>query len=152
MIKILTWVLFYACTVTAAATAYWFVGDLNANGWVSPAIALPSWVFGPVWTLLYLFMATSAYRISQSKRHELKTLALALWAFQMTLNTLWTPVFFGAFDLSGAFYIIVVLWAAIVAFTLVSWRLDRVASYLFMPYLAWTTYAGILNFAYITIN
>jgi benzodiazapine receptor len=152
MIKILTWVLFYACTVTAAATAFWFVGDLNANGWVSPSFAPPSWLFGPVWTLLYLMIATSAYRISQSKRHEFKTLALALWAFQMTLNTLWTPVFFGAYDLWGAFYIILVLWAAIGAFTVLSWRIDRGAAYLFMPYWAWVTFAGVLNFGYITIN
>ena len=152
MIKILTWITFYACTVVAAATAFWFAGSLSANGWVQPDIAPPAWLFGPVWTTLYIMIATSAYRIAQSKRQAFKPIALAVWSLQMGLNTLWTPVFFGAFDLWGAFYIILALWCAIAAFTALAWRIDRIAAALFVPYWAWVSFATILNYAYITVN
>ena len=97
-------------------------------------------------------IATSAYRISQAKRNEFKVLALALWSLQMCLNTLWTPVFFGAFDLWGAFYIIIGLWITIGAYTVISWRIDRWAAWLFVPYWAWVSFASALNYAYITVN
>ncbi len=152
VMKILTWLVFYACTVVAAGTAFWFVGDLNANNWVEPVIAPPAWVFGPVWTTLYIMIAISAYRTSQAKRNEFKALALALWSLQMCLNTLWTPVFFGAFDLWGAFYIIIGLWITIGAYTVISWRIDRWSAWLFVPYWAWVSFATVLNYAYISVN
>jgi benzodiazapine receptor len=77
---------------------------------------------------------------------------LAVWSLQMGLNTLWTPVFFGAFDLWGAFYIILALWCAIAAFTALAWRIDRIAAALFVPYWAWVSFATVLNYAYITVN
>ncbi|MGY8790333.1 MAG: TspO/MBR family protein, partial [Pseudomonadales bacterium] len=98
-IRIITWLLFYACTLVAAAGAFWFVGD-----------------FGPVWTILYLMIATSGYRIFHAKYSAIKGIALGLWALQMCLNTLWTPVFFGAFDLQGALIVIFALWLTIGAF------------------------------------
>ncbi len=152
LLRISTWLAFYGCTVAAALTAVWFAGDLNANNWVEPPIAPPAWVFGPVWTTLYLLIATSAYRISQNTGHHLVPVALSLWALQISLNTLWTPVFFGAFDLLGAFYIILVLLAAIVAYTITAFKIDRVAGYLFLPYLAWVSFATILNYSYYLYN
>ena len=149
---IIIWILFYACTLVAAGGALWFVGDLNANKWVAPSIAPPAWLFGPVWTTLYLLIATSGYRTSYLKSSDLKSIALGLWALQMCLNTLWTPVFFGAFDLKGAFAIIVMLWLTITAYILVSFRIDKASSYLFMPYWAWVSFATALNFAYILAN
>ena len=65
--RIIVWVLFYASTLVAASGAIWFVGDLNANKWIVPTIAPPAWLFGPVWTILYLLIATSGYRISSLK-------------------------------------------------------------------------------------
>ena len=150
--RIIIWGVFYACTLVAAGGAIWFVGDLNANKWNSPSLAPPAWLFGPVWTTLYLLIATSAYRLSYQKNSDLKTIALGLWAFQMCLNTLWTPVFFGAFDLKGAFAIIVILWLTIAAYIVISFRIDRLASYLFLPYWAWVGFAAALNFAYILVN
>ena len=70
----------------------------------------------------------------------------------MCLNTLLTPVFFGAFDLTGAFTIIVILWSSITAFIVVSFRIDKISGYLFMPYLAWVSFATMLNYAYIQVN
>ena len=150
--RTIVWVLFYASTLVAAGGAIWFVVDLNANKWVAPSIAPPAWLFGPVWTSLYLMIATSGYRMSRAKSSDLKSMALGLWALQMCLNTLWTPVFFGAFDLKGAFAIIVILWLSITAFIVVSFRIDKASSYLFMPYWAWVSFATALNYAYIRVN
>ena len=150
--RIIVWVLFYASTLVAASGAIWFVGDLNANKWIVPTIAPPAWLFGPVWTILYLLIATSGYRISSLKSSNLKNIALGLWALQMCLNTLWTPVFFGAFDLQGALGIIVILWLTIVSYIVVSFKIDRASSYLFMPYWGWVSFATALNFSYILVN
>ena len=150
--RIIVWVLFYASTLVAASGAIWFVGDLNANKWIVPTIAPPAWLFGPVWTILYLLIATSGYRISSLKSSNLKNIALGLWALQMCLNTLWTPVFFGAFDLQGALGIIVILWLTIVSYIVVSFKIDRASSYLFMPYWVWVSFATALNFSYILVN
>ena len=151
-IRIITWLLFYACTLVAAAGAFWFVGDLNANSWIAPSIAPPAWIFGPVWTILYLMIATSGYRIFHAKYSTIKGIALGLWALQMCLNTLWTPVFFGAFDLQGALIVIFALWLTIGAFCGVGLLIDRKASYLFFPYWAWVTFATILNYRYMVLN
>jgi tryptophan-rich sensory protein len=150
--RIIVWVLFYASTLVAAGGAIWFVGDLNANKWIVPTIAPPAWLFGPVWTILYLLIATSGYRISSLKSSNLKNIALGLWALQMCLNTLWTPVFFGAFDLQGALGIIVILWLTILSYIVVSFKIDRASSYLFMPYWVWVSFATALNFSYILLN
>ena len=74
--RIIVWVLFYASTLVAAGGAIWFVGDLNANKWIVPTIAPPAWLFGPVWTILYLLIATSGFRISSLKSSNLKNIAL----------------------------------------------------------------------------
>ena len=108
--------------------------------------------FPPVWTILYIFIATSAYRTVIAQPHHLKGITYALWALQLCLNTLWTPVFFGAYDLLGALVIIIFLWIAIVCYTVISYKIDKIAAYLFIPYLAWVSFATLLNFEYLRIN
>lgn len=149
---LLTWLGFYGSTCIAAAGAFWFAGDLNANGWVSPSFAPPAWLFGPVWTTLYLFIATSAYRLVTKGQSQFLGLALGLWCLQMTANTLWTPVFFGAFDLEGALYLSCILWFSISSYILVSFKVDRTACYLFIPYWFWVSFATFLNYAYLNLN
>lgn len=151
-LRILTWILCFACTVVAGVTGAWFVGDLNANGWAAPAFAPPAWVFGPVWSLLYLMIATAGYFVLTAREASWKPLAIGLWALQICLNTLWTPVFFGAHDLWGALLIIFALWLSIGAFSGVAWRVDRRASALFLPYWAWVSFATVLNYGYILAN
>ena len=78
-------------------------------------------------------IATSGHRIIYAERHGLKGIAFGLWGLHMCLNSLWTPVFFGAFDLQGAFISILALWLTIGAYCYVSFFIDRKASYLFFP-------------------
>ena len=80
--RVIIWVLFYASTLVAAGGAIWVSGNLNANQWIVPKIVPPTWLFGPVWTLLYVLIATSGYRISYLKSSNLKGIALGLWALK----------------------------------------------------------------------
>lgn len=77
---------------------------------------------------------------------------MAFWALQIVLNTLWTPVVFGANDLFAGVIVIVALWASILVTTLVMWHVDRVAAALFLPYLGWVSYATALNVALWRLN
>tara|TARA_B100001093_G_scaffold105815_1_gene98135 strand:+ start:1215 stop:1706 length:492 start_codon:yes stop_codon:yes gene_type:complete len=148
----LIWSGFYGSTCIAASGAFWFVGDLNANEWIAPTLAPPAWLFGPVWTTLYLLIATSGYLLVSNKHNQLLGLALALWCLQMTANTLWTPVFFGAFDLLGALFISCILWLSISSYILVTFKINRTACYLFIPYWIWVSFATFLNYSYLKLN
>ena len=156
--KVITWVIFYLCVTVASSAGFVFpLGD--ANPWyatlVEPSFAPPNWLFGPVWTTLYLLIATSAYRIAMTTEHsfnKLLPLALALWSLQLALNVIWTPIFSGAQNLEVAFYYIIALWASIVAYILVAWRVERWSAILMIPYLCWVSLASVLNYNYWQLN
>jgi tryptophan-rich sensory protein len=105
----------------------------------------PSWVFGPVWSTLYLLMAVAAWRVWRHVEHPERRPALAWFCGQLGLNALWSVLFFGLRSPGLAFAEVLVLWAAIVA-TLVKFaRIDRPAALLWLPYLAWVSFAAVLN-------
>ena len=79
-------------------------------------------------------------------------LALALWALQIALNTLWTPVFFGLKKIRTGLGVLIALWVAVAACTVAHWQVDWIAGLLFLPYLAWVTTAGALNAAVMRLN
>ena len=109
-----------------------------------PALTPPEWVFAPVWTALYLMMAVAAWRIwSHGGRPEVNV-ALACFGVQLTLNLLWTVLFFGLRSPAAALIEIIVLLVAIVVTTIAFFRVDRTAGWLFVPYLAWTAFAAVL--------
>ena len=114
-----------------------------------PPLNPPNWVFGPVWSTLYVLIAIAGWRIWMLDR---TSRAMQLWGVQMVLNWAWSPVWFLAQMPWAAFAILVLMWLAIVGFILHSRRHDRVASWLFVPYLAWVSFAGYLNLAIAIIN
>jgi benzodiazapine receptor len=132
---------------TEAGTSTWYLG-LN-----KPAFQPPGWVFGPMWTLLYAMMGVAAWRVWFLGRvgRERRT---ALWLFgaQLALNAAWSPVFFGAHWVGTALVIIVLLWIALAATIVAFRRVDRRAMWLLLPYLAWITFATILNAAILQLN
>ena len=156
--KIITWVVFYLCVTVASSAGFVFpLGDDNL--WYTtlkePSFAPPSWVFAPVWTTLYLLIATSAYRIvvkSNYTVNNLLPLGIALWSLQLALNVIWTPIFSGAQNLETAFYYIIALWSVIIAYIFVTWHIDKWASLIMTPYLAWVSFASVLNFYYWQLN
>lgn len=109
----------------------------------------PSWLFGPVWTLLYLLMSVAAWLVWKRVGF---TRPLTLYFVQLALNAAWTPIFFGAHALVPALIVIAALWIAILA-TLLSFRkVNAAAGWLFVPYLAWVTFAMTLNFTLWKLN
>ena len=94
--KIFTFLAFYAATfVAASSAAVWDFGGTWYQSLNQPSFTPPSWVFGPVWTILNLMIAIVAHRIAYAAQTPWTMPALALWSLQIALNTLWTPVFFG---------------------------------------------------------
>jgi translocator protein len=130
------------------------LGYLTAPGeWYAglrkPFFNPPNWIFAPVWTTLYVMIAVAGWRIFMiDARHKVMT----VWYIQMVLNFLWTPVWFGAHQLWLAYVIIMAMWLAIIAFMIMAPRLDKVAAWLFAPYLVWVTFASMLNLSIAMMN
>jgi tryptophan-rich sensory protein len=114
-----------------------------------PSFNPPNWLFGPVWTVLYVLIAIVGWRIWQRDR---SAGAMKLWWLQLVLNFLWSPVFFGLQQVGLALVIILALLAAIFAFMAVAWNLDRLSVWLFAPYAAWVAFASLLNASIWTLN
>jgi tryptophan-rich sensory protein len=116
---------------------------------IKPEWNPPAWLFGPAWTLLYTLMAVAAWlvwkRVGFSR-------PLAFYFVQLALNAAWTPIFFGAHQLGWALAEIVVLWTAILTTLLSFRRVSPAAGWLFVPYLAWVSFATFLNFTLWRLN
>ena len=114
-----------------------------------PAFAPPNWVFGPVWTALYVLIAVAGWRVWQqgSNRRLVK-----LWWTLIILNFVWSPVFFGLHRIDWALLVILLLWATIATFIGIARRRDPVSAWLFVPYAAWVGFAAVLNAAFLVLN
>ena len=109
----------------------------------------PNWVFGPVWTVLYIMIGIAGWRTWQ-RRYQ--GLVMQVWFAQLALNFLWTPVFFIAHALATAFAIALAMLGAILCFIALTWNSDRVSAWLFVPYAAWVGFAAELNAALFYLN
>ncbi len=130
------------------------IGYLTAPGpWyaqlVKPSFNPPNWVFGPVWTALYVLIAVAGWRVW---RWRPRSVAMTLWGAQLALNFLWSPIFFAAHSIDGALVVILLLLLTILGFIWQAWRLDRVSSALFAPYLLWVAFASLLNGSIAALN
>ena len=114
-----------------------------------PFLNPPNWVFAPMWTFLYTLMAFAAWRIFQKRAHPQAKGALALYGVHLILNAFWSVAFFGWHNPTLAFAVIVALWACIFALTVLFRRIDRTAGLLFIPYLAWVSFALYLNLMFV---
>ncbi|QZN84274.1 TspO/MBR family protein [Cellulomonas sp. C5510] len=119
------------------------------DGWYAaadkPAWTPPDWVFGPVWTVLYVLMAVAAWLLWRRHGARAGRTALVLYGVQLALNAAWTPVFFGAQQLGAGLVIILALEVALVATVVAFHRLSPAVAWLLGPYLAWVLYATTLN-------
>lgn len=141
--------IFLAAAGAAAATGSLFPPGEWYASLTKPWFTPPSIAFPIVWTTLYVLMAAAAARVAPMPGAQY---ALALWALQIALNTLWTPVFFGAHRMWAGLVVIGLLWLVIAAMIAVFWRLDRLAGALLLPYLAWVTVAASLTIGLIRLN
>jgi len=131
----------------ASVNAKSFYGLLVQPGW-----APPSWVFGPVWTLLYTLMGIAAWLVWRSGGFRTRRWALALFLVQLAFNGVWTWLFF-AWKLGAlAFADILLLWLLVAATLVAFWRVRRIAGALLVPYLVWVSFAAALNYSVWRLN
>ncbi len=120
---------------------------------VKPSFNPPSWLFGPVWTILYIMIGVSLYLVWASKaKMKIKRKAYKIFGVQLILNSLWSIVFFGMQQPAGAFLVIALLWISIIYNALVFYRISKPAGYLLVPYFLWVSFASVLNFAIWILN
>ncbi len=116
---------------------------------IKPSFNPPNWVFAPVWSMLYMMMGIAAglvwNRMEASKDKELVKKSLIFFAIQLGLNALWSVLFFGLRNPMLALIEIVLLWLMIYETYIKFGKIDKIAGYLFLPYLAWVSFASILN-------
>lgn len=114
-----------------------------------PAFTPPDWLFAPAWSLLYTIIGVVGARTWLTLR---RSMAMRLWFAQLVFNFAWSPAFFGLRDPASAMIIILGLLISVAAFIIASWRQDRTAALLFVPYLAWVAFATALNTAILLLN
>lgn len=122
-----------------------------------PALAKPSfnppdWIFGPVWSLLFLLMTLAAWRVWRVAGWRQGRVPLTFYFSQLALNLLWSGLFFGLRQPAWALVDCLLLLALIIATGLQFWRRDRLAGILFLPYGAWVAFAALLNGAIVALN
>jgi tryptophan-rich sensory protein len=141
-----------ALSFTAAAMGGFFLPGEWYAGLRKPSWNPPNWIFGPVWTVLYATMAVAAWLVWKRGGFAAQRFALALFLMQLLLNALWSPLFFGLRDPGLAFADIVLLWLAVLATVVAFWKTRPLTGALLVPYLAWVTFASVLNFAMWRLN
>jgi tryptophan-rich sensory protein len=133
--------------VLVAGTAV-FGGQWGAGRWYAelakPGWTPPNWLFPPVWTVLYLMIGVAGWLVWTTP-HESRTLLLVLWSAQLLLNAAWSYIFFGRHQIALGLIDILAMTALIAAFIVIAWPVNRVAAWLFIPYLLWVSYASALN-------
>jgi tryptophan-rich sensory protein len=142
------------CFAVAGIGGHWTAGEVV--GWyrtlTRPTIAPPDWVFGPVWTLLYALMAVAAWQVWLAAPSTLRAWGLGLFLAQLALNLAWSWIFFRQHAIGAALGEVVILWVAIAATMLVFSRVAPLAAWLMAPYLAWVSFAAVLNAAFWRLN
>ncbi|MFN4061769.1 MAG: tryptophan-rich sensory protein TspO [Paracoccus hibiscisoli] len=134
--------IFLLASVAAAATGVIFRPGAWYAGLRKPSFTPPNWAFPVAWTTIYLLSAIAATRVAPLPGAGM---ALALWSAQIALNTLWTPVFFGARQMALAMVVMATLLVTVAAMVLSFWSLDWRAGLLLLPYLVWLGVATALN-------
>lgn len=118
-----------------------------------PAFNPPNWIFAPVWTLLFFCMGVSFYLIWKRGTQKKKVQkAIVLFLLQLCLNFFWSLLFFGLHSPLFAFIDIILLWIAIFLTIRSFWQVSKPAAYLLLPYLAWVSFAAILNLSIVVLN
>lgn len=118
-----------------------------------PALNPPNWIFGPVWSVLYLLIAVSGWLVWRARGAAgRRRLGLVIFFVQLVLNALWSWIFFGLHALGWALVEIVVLNLTIVALVVVFRRLSRTAAWMLVPYWLWVSFASYLTWGYWRLN
>lgn len=131
---------------TSQAVPTWYA-SLNR-----PSFSPPNWVFGPVWTTLYVLLGISFFLIWKENPSKQRNLAIIIFTVQMLLNFAWSFIFFYFNFIGAALLEIILLWISIIAMIYLFYKIKPLAAYLNIPYLLWVSFATILNAGYYFLN
>ncbi|OGC88576.1 TspO protein [Candidatus Adlerbacteria bacterium RIFOXYC1_FULL_48_26] len=144
---------FIALSEAAGIVGSFFTAPSIA-GWYAtltkPDIAPPNWIFAPVWTTLFLLMGIAAFLVWRTRKNT--RTALGLFGLQLALNVLWSLLFFGLQNPGAALAEITLLWLSIAATMVAFAKFSKPAAWLLVPYIAWVSFAGYLNFLLWSLN
>lgn len=142
------------CEIAGAVGSLFTVSQIPVwySDLIKPPFNPPSWVFGPVWTTLYILMGLSLFIIWEKTDSPGSKKAILVFLLQLSLNSLWSLLFFGMHNPSLAFVEIVVLWLSILWTIIEFKKISKPAAWLLVPYLAWVTFASYLNLAVAILN
>ncbi|MGB4859131.1 MAG: TspO/MBR family protein [Dokdonella sp.] len=141
---------FLVATFAAAALGSLSMPDAWYAALNKPSFNPPSWIFGPVWTVLYVLIAVAGWRVWKQAGGWCG--ALSLWLLQLVLNGLWTPLFFSMHRIDLALIDIVALVVVLIATIIAFFKRDRVASWMLVPYLSWVSFATLLTASIYRLN
>lgn len=125
---------------TASSIPTWYAGIAK------PSFNPPGWIFGPVWTILYVLMGISLFLVIKNGFSKKNKTAVNYFSVQLILNAIWSILFFGLKNPLLAFIEILFLWFFILMTILSSYKISKLASYLLIPYLLWVSFASFLNY------
>lgn len=146
---ILLFFIFLIATFAAGATGSLFPPGQWYKSLEKPWFTPPNWVFPVMWTSIYILIAFAAARVAGQ---DGSAYAMAFWAAQIAFNALWTPIFFGLRRLKAALPVMGGLWVTVAGALVMHWQVDVWAGLAFVPYLAWVTVAGALNYEVWRLN
>ena len=149
MLGLIIWLL--TCFGAASLGAVFMPGDWYAM-LKKPSWNPPGWIFGPVWSVLYTLMAVAAWLVWKRGGFAVQRSPLTLFLVQLALNAAWTPLFFGLHWPGVAFAEIVLLWTSVAAALAAFRPVSHTAAWLLAPYLAWVSFAALLNFTLWRLN
>lgn len=120
---------------------------------IKPDFNPPNWIFGPVWTTLYILMGVSLYLIwNKGIKTKYEKTAIGIFSIQLVLNAIWSILFFGLKSPLYAFIEIIFLWIFIVLSIIYFYKISKPASYLLIPYICWVSFASVLNYFILILN
>lgn len=157
MIKIKSWSKLVISILIAQSAG--FIGTFFTIGaiptWYAflnkPTFSPPNWLFGPVWTILYTMIGISFYLIWINYKKN-NSWAIKFFIFHLLLNSMWSIIFFGLKNLSLALIEIVILWSSILYMIKNFYKINKLSSFLLIPYLLWVSFASILNLSIWMLN
>ncbi|MGV8916978.1 MAG: tryptophan-rich sensory protein TspO [Pseudomonas sp.] len=145
----MTLIIFLIACGAAASTGIMFKPGQWYEALKKPGFTPPNWVFPLAWSIIYVLLIWAGYRLTLLPESQT---VLALWAAQIALNTLWTPVFFGAHRIFAAMVILTLLWVVVAFMVVMAFQLDVITGLILLPYLVWLSIAAALNFSILVNN
>lgn len=133
-------------TAGGGANSPWFASL------VKPSLFPPPATFGIVWTILYILMGFALALVVTARGAPGRSMAISVFVVQLALNMAWTPLFFGAHQITGALILLLVIDIAVLVTLVLFWRIRPIAGMLLLPYLAWVLFAAVLNWQFLEAN